>query len=82
MLETRTLMNTEKDKFFDTVNKEKALITKEAQRIRQELEDQLADLRKENDILQDNYRKALIREEELRQDVRGLTDSVNHRGEL
>lgn len=34
MLETRALMSSEKDKFFDTVNREKSLIAKETQRIR------------------------------------------------
>lgn len=82
MLETRTLMNTEKDKFFEAANKEKNLISQQAQRVRKQLEDQIADLRKQNEVLQDNYAKALIREEELRQDVRGLTDTVNKRGEL
>lgn len=82
MLETRTLMNTEKDKFFEAANKEKNLISQQAQRVRKQLEDQIADLRKQNEALQDNYAKALIREEELRQDVRGLTDTVNKRGEL
>lgn len=42
----------------------------------------MADLRKQNDALQDNYNKSLIRVEELKQDVRGLTDTVNHRGQL
>lgn len=62
ILETRTLMNSEKDKFFDTVNREKSLISKEADRVRQELEVQINDLRKQNEVLQDNYRKSLIRE--------------------
>lgn len=35
ILETRTLMNSEKDKFFDTVNREKTLANKENERIRQ-----------------------------------------------
>ncbi len=42
----------------------------------------MADLRKQNEALQDNYNKSLIRVEELKQDVRGLTDTVNHRGQL
>ena len=42
----------------------------------------MADLRRQNDALQDNYSKSSIRVEELKQDVRGLTDTVNHRGEL
>lgn len=50
--------------------------------MRQELEAQINDLRKQNEVLQDNYRKSLIREEELKQDVRGLTDTVNKRSEL
>ncbi len=36
----------------------------------------------ENDLLEDNYRKAKIREEELVNDIRGLTDSVNKRSKL
>lgn len=43
---------------------------------------QIDDLRKENDILLDNYQKSKIREEELKGDVRGLTDTVNKRGKL
>ena len=42
----------------------------------------MGDLRRQNDALLDNYNKSLIRIEELKQDVRGLTDTVNHRGEL
>lgn len=46
------------------------------------MEIQISDLRKENDILLDNYQKSKIREEELKGDVRGLTDTVNKRGKL
>jgi predicted nuclease with TOPRIM domain len=82
ILETRTLMNSEKDKFFETVDREKALAYKEYERVRQELQKQIDELKKENEILQDNYRKSQIREQELRMDVQGLTDSVNCRGQL
>jgi predicted nuclease with TOPRIM domain len=82
ILETRTLMNSEKDKFFETVDREKALAYKEYERVRQELQKQIDELKKENEILQDNYRKSQIREQELRTDVQGLTDSVNCRGQL
>lgn len=34
MLETRTLMNTEKDKLLETVNREKQLNQKETERVR------------------------------------------------
>jgi hypothetical protein len=54
----------------------------ESKRIRESLEKQIEDLKKENDILQDNYQLLRIREEELKNDVRGLTDSVNKRGKL
>lgn len=46
------------------------------------MENQIAELKKQNEILQDNYRKSQIREQELRMDVQGLTDSVNRRAEL
>jgi predicted nuclease with TOPRIM domain len=82
ILETRTLMNSEKDKFFETVDREKALAYKEYERVRQELQKQIDELKKENEILHDNYRKSQIREQELRTDVQGLTDSVNCRGQL
>lgn len=62
MLETRTLMNTEKEKLMGTATKEKGLLQDENERVRSELEIQIADLRKENDILLDNYQQSKIRE--------------------
>lgn len=50
--------------------------------MKESLEKQIADLKNENGILQDNYQLLKIREEELKNDVRGLTDSVNKRGKL
>ena len=82
MLETRTLMNSEKEKLLEHASREKALLQEENDRVRKELEAQLAELRKQNELLQDNYRKSQIREQELRTDVQGLTDSVNRRAEL
>ncbi len=82
ILETRTLMNSEKEKLLETANREKKLQQEENNRVRQELETQIHDLKSENEILQDNYQKLLIREEELKSDVRGLVDSVNKRGKL
>lgn len=82
MLETRALMSSEKDKLTDTANREKSLIRQENDRVRQELETQIAELKKQNEILEDNYRKSQIREQELRNDVQGLTNSVERRGEL
>ena len=82
MLETKTLMNTEKEKLLDTTTKEKHLTNEEQNRIRSEYEKQIQELRKENDALLDNYQKAKIREEELKGDVRGLTDTVNKRSNL
>ena len=67
---------------MDTASKEKGLVKDEGERVRSELDVQIADLRKENDILLDNYQQAKIREEELKGDVRGLTDTVNKRGKL
>lgn len=75
-------MNTEKDKLLETVGKEKELSQSEVDRVRREMEAQIKDLNKENDALRDNYRRGQIREEELKEDVRGLTASVNERGEL
>ena len=39
-------------------------------------------MKKENNILLDNYEKAQIQIEELKGDVRKLVDSVNERGKL
>ena len=46
MLETRTIMNTEKDKLVDTSKAEKNLQRGENQRVRDELDRQIADLKK------------------------------------
>jgi hypothetical protein len=46
MLETRTVMNTEKDKLIDTSKVEKNLQHGENQRVRDELDRQIADLKK------------------------------------
>jgi len=70
-------MNTEKDKLMDTAKKEKHLQHGENSRVRDELDRQIADLKKENSILLDNYQKSQIREQELVGDVRKLTDTVN-----
>lgn len=45
-----------------TATKEKSLLQDENERVRSELEIQIADLRKENDILLDNYQQSKIRE--------------------
>ncbi len=82
MLETRTLMNSEKEKLLENASREKALLQEENDRVRKELETQLTELKRQNELLQDNYRKSQIREQELRMDVQGLTDSVNKRAEL
>ena len=82
MLETKTLMNTEKDKLMDTSKQEKELQHQENRRVRGQLEKQIEDLKKENNILLDNYEKAKVREEELKGEVRKLVDSVNDRGKL
>lgn len=46
------------------------------------MDKQIEDLKKENNILLDNYEKAKVREEELKGEVRKLVDSVNDRGKL
>jgi len=46
MLETRTIMNTEKDKLMDTSKKEKHLQHGENSRVRGELDRQIDDLKK------------------------------------
>ena len=46
MLETKTIMNTEKDKLMDTSKKEKHLQHGENTRVRSELERQIDDLKK------------------------------------
>lgn len=58
------------------------MLNEENNRVRSQLESQIDDLQKENEILLDNYNKLLIREEELKGDVRNLVDSVNKRGKL
>lgn len=40
------------------------------------------DLKKENNMLLDNYQQSKIREEDLKKDVRNLTDTVNEKGKL
>ena len=82
MLETRTVMNTEKDKLMDTTKKEKELQHGENSRVRDEMDRQIHDLKKENNLLLDNYEKSKVREEELKGDVRKLADTVNERGKL
>ena len=42
----------------------------------------MEDTKKENELLRDNYQKALIREEELKAEVRAIADSVNNRTNL
>lgn len=61
MLETRTLMNSEKEKLLEHASREKYLLQEENDRVRKELESQLAELKKQNELLQDNYRKSQIR---------------------
>jgi hypothetical protein len=75
-------MNSEKDKLLDITNRQKQLQQTQNDKVRQELETQIHDLRQENEILLDNYQKLAIREEELKGEVRGLVDSVNKRGKL
>ncbi len=58
------------------------MLSEESKRVRESLEKQISDLKNENDILLDNYQLLKIREEELKNDVRALTDSVNKRGKL
>ncbi len=82
MLQTKTIMNTEKQRLMETASKEKNLQEDENLRLKAELQTQIFDLRKQNDILSDNYQKSKIREQQLKGDVRGLTDSVNKRGKL
>lgn len=82
MLQTKTIMNTEKQRLMETASKEKNLQEDENLRLKAELQAQIFDLRKQNDILSDNYQKSKIREQQLKGDVRGLTDSVNKRGKL
>lgn len=75
-------MNMEKDKLLDTASREKQLLQAENDRVRAELYAQINDLRSENQLLQDNYQKSQIREQQLKTDVRALTESVNKRGKL
>lgn len=82
MLETKTIMNTEKDKLMDTSKKEKHLQHGENTRVRSELERQIDDLKKQNNILLDNYQKSQLREEDLKGDLRKVVDSVNEKGKL
>lgn len=56
-------MNTEKDKLVDTSKKQKELQHGENKRVRDELEKQIEGLKKENNILLDNYEKGKAREE-------------------
>ena len=44
---------------------------------RKELQHQVGDLRRENDLLKDNYEKSKLREEELKTQIGNLLDSVN-----
>ena len=62
MLETKTIMNTEKEKFVDISKKEKDLQHGENKRVREELEKQIEGLKKENNILLENYEKGKVRE--------------------
>lgn len=75
-------MNNEKDKFFDTTKKEKSLIDTEFNREKSVLASQIDDLKRENDLLRDNYEKSKIREEELKSEIGNLLDSVNQRSKL
>ena len=63
MFETQSIMNTEKDKLVDTSKKQKELQHGENKRVRDELEKQIEGLKKENNILLDNYEKGKAREE-------------------
>ena len=82
MLHITTIMNTEKENLMDAAKKEKDLQHGENRKVRDELEKQIDDMKKENKILLDNYEKAQIQIEELKGDVRKLVDSVNERGKL
>jgi preprotein translocase subunit Sec63 len=77
MLETRTVMNTEKERLMDTTKQEKTLQHGENIRVRDEMDRHLHDLKKENSLLLDNYEKSKVREEELKGDVRKIADTVN-----
>lgn len=61
MLETRTVMNTEKEKLMETTKKEKDLQHGENLRVRDEQDRQIDDLKKENSLLLDNYEKSKVR---------------------
>ena len=82
IFDNTALMNAEKEKFQTHANRDRQNISDENSRVRRELDAQIADLNKENDLLRDNYRKAQIREEELKEDVRGLTGSVEQKSKL
>ena len=75
-------MNTEKDKLMETAAKEKTLQHGENTRVREEMDKRLGDLQKENNILLDNYQKSKIREEDLKNEVREIADTVNKRSKL
>jgi signal transduction protein with GAF and PtsI domain len=61
MLETRTVMNTEKERLMETTKKEKDLQHGENLRVRDEQDRQIDDLKKENSLLLDNYEKSKVR---------------------
>lgn len=46
------------------------------------MQNQIDDLRQENEQLKDNYEKGKIREAELKTDISLLLDSVNQRSKL
>ena len=67
---------------METTKKEKDLQHGENIRVRDQLDKQLADLKKENNILLDNYEKSKVREEQLKGEVRKIADTVNERSKL
>ena len=75
-------MNNEKDKFVDTTSKQRNNLEGQFNKEKSELQSQVEDYKRENDLLRDNYQKSKIREEELKSEIGNLLDSVNERNKL
>lgn len=75
-------MNVEKEKLNSASKKDKELTSEETNRRRGILEGQIEDLKKENEILRDNYQNMKIREEDLKNENSHLLDSLNERSKL
>ena len=75
-------MNVQKEKFVEVSSKQKMLSQNQFSKERKELQHQIDDLRRENDLLTDNYEKSKLREEELKTQIGNLLDSVNERSKL